>query len=150
MLLVPRSRLLPSRFWALVSIAVLGVCVAGPAPTQADVRSGSALDSAGLAAPPRSLLSHGAIPATASGADYAGALWEPASPLNYTVADRPLTDPISRLVIHVAEGSWASTYTWFRNPRAEASAHYVVSSTGRVAQMVPDRDIAWHAVGIDL
>ncbi len=80
-----------------------------------------------------------------AGPDYAGALWEPASPLNYTVADRPLTSPITRLVIHVAEGSWASTYTWFRNPRAEASAHYVVSSTGRVAQMVPDRDIAWHA-----
>src|SRR5690349_1473718 len=145
MLLVPRSRLLPSRVWALVSIAVAGVCVAGPAPTQADVRSGSALDSAGLASPPRSLISHGMSPSTASGPDYAGALWEPASPLNYTVADRPLTNAITRLVIHVAEGSWASTYTWFRNPRAEASAHYVVSSTGRVAQMVPDRDIAWHA-----
>jgi hypothetical protein len=142
---VPRSRLLPSRVWALVSIAVVGVCVAGPAPTQADVRSGSALDSAGLASPPRSLLSHALSPWAAAGPDYAGALWEPASPLNYTVADRPLTDPITRLVIHVAEGSWASTYTWFRNPRAEASAHYVVSSTGRVAQMVPDRDIAWHA-----
>jgi len=143
--LVPRSRLLPSRVWALISIAVAGVCVAGPAPTQADVRSGSALDSAGLATPPRSLLSHAMSPSTASGPDYAGALWEPASPLNYTVAARPLTNPITRLVIHVAEGSWASTYTWFRNPRAEASAHYVVSSTGRVAQMVPDRDIAWHA-----
>src|SRR5205823_10954429 len=81
----------------------------------------------------------------ASGPDYAGALWEPASPLNFTVADRPLTNPITRLVIHVAEGSWASTYTWFRNPRAAASANYVVSSTGLVAQMVPDRDIAWHA-----
>ena len=145
MLLVPRSRLHQSRVWALVSIAVAGICIAGPAPTQADVRSGSALDSAGLASPPRSLLSHALRPSTTSGPDYAGALWEPASPLNYTVADRPLTNPISRLVIHVAEGSWASTYTWFRNPRAEASAHYVVSSTGRVAQMVPDRDIAWHA-----
>src|SRR6476646_489060 len=145
MLLVPRSRLLPSRVWAVVSIAVAGVCIAGPAPTQADVRSGSALDSAGLATPPRSLLSHALTPSTASGPDYAGALWEPASPLNYTVADRPLTNPITRLVIHVAEGSWASTYAWFRNPRAEASANYVVSSTGRVAQMVPDRDIAWHA-----
>ena len=145
MLLVPRSRLLPSRVWALVSIAVVGVCVAGPAPTQADVRSGAALDSAGLASPPRSLLSHAMSPSVASGPDYAGALWEPASPLNYTVADRPLTNSITRLVIHVAEGSWASTYAWFRNPRAQASAHYVVSSTGRVAQMVPDRDIAWHA-----
>jgi hypothetical protein len=84
-------------------------------------------------------------PSTATGPDYPGALWEPASPLNYTVADRPATNPVTRLVIHVAEGSWASTYAWFRNPQAEASAHYVVSSSGRVAQMVPDRDIAWHA-----
>jgi N-acetyl-anhydromuramyl-L-alanine amidase AmpD len=142
---VPRSRLLPSRVCALISIAVAGVCIAGPGPTQADVRSGSALDSAGLASPPRSILSHALSPSAATGPDYAGALWEPASPLNYTVAARPGTSPITRLVIHVAEGSWASTYAWFRNPRAEASAHYVVSGTGRVAQMVPDRDIAWHA-----
>ena len=52
---------------------------------------------------------------------------------------------MTRIIIHVAEGGWASTYTWFRNAAAEASANYVVSSTGRVAQMVPDRDIAWHA-----
>jgi hypothetical protein len=142
---VPRSRRIQSRVWALISIAVAGACIAGPAPTQAGVRTGSALGSAGLASPPRSLLSHAMSPATAAGPDYAGALWEPASPLNYTVAARPATSPITRLVIHVAEGSWASTYAWFRNPRAEASAHYVVSSTGRVAQMVPDRDIAWHA-----
>jgi N-acetyl-anhydromuramyl-L-alanine amidase AmpD len=142
---VPRSRRIQSRVWALISIAVAGACIAGPAPTQAGVRAGSALDSAGLASPPRSVVPHAMSPSTVAGPDYAGALWEPASPLNYTVADRPATGPITRLVIHVAEGSWASTYTWFRNPRADASAHYVVSSTGRVAQMVPDRDIAWHA-----
>ncbi|HEX5557860.1 MAG TPA: N-acetylmuramoyl-L-alanine amidase [Gaiellales bacterium] len=142
---MPRSRRIQSRVWALISIAVAGACIAGPAPTQAGVRAGSALDSAGLASPPRSVVPHAMSPSTVAGPDYAGALWEPASPLNYTVADRPAAGPITRLVIHVAEGSWASTYTWFRNPRAEASAHYVVSSTGRVAQMVPDRDIAWHA-----
>ncbi len=142
---VLRSRHLQSRVWALLAVAVAGVCAAGPAPTQADVRSGSALDSAGLASPPRSVLSRAMSPSTAAGPDYAGALWEPASPMNYTVADRPATSPITRLVIHVAEGTWASTYTWFRNSSAQASAHYVVSSSGRVAQMVPDRDIAWHA-----
>jgi hypothetical protein len=129
----------------VISIAVAGAWIAGPAPTQAGVRSGSALDSAGLKSPPRSVVSHVLRPWATAGPDYAGALWEPASPLNYTVADRPATNPVTRLVIHVAEGSWASTYAWFRNPGAEASAHYVVSSTGRVAQMVPDRDIAWHA-----
>ena len=83
--------------------------------------------------------------AAPAGPDYPGALWEPANPRNYTVADRPYTNRVTRIIIHVAEGGWASTYTWFRNAAAEASANYVVSSTGRVAQMVPDRDIAWHA-----
>lgn len=76
---------------------------------------------------------------------YPGALWEPASPANYTVADRPADLPVQRIVIHVAEGGFASTYQWFRNPAVQASAHYVVGSNGEVAQMVPEHDIAWHA-----
>jgi N-acetyl-anhydromuramyl-L-alanine amidase AmpD len=119
--------------------------MAGPATTLAGARSGSPLDSAGLTTPPHSLLAHVMHVAGATAPDYPGALWEPANPNNYTVADRPLTNPVTRIVIHVAEGGWASTYDWFRNASAEASANYVVSSTGRVAQMVPDRDIAWHA-----
>ena len=82
---------------------------------------------------------------TVSGPDYPLALWHPASPWNYTIADRPLDPTIRRLVIHVAEGGFASTYNWFGNSAAQASAHYVVSPTGQVAQMVPDADIAWHA-----
>ena len=48
-------------------------------------------------------------------------------------------------MIHVAEGGFASTYTWFRNPAAQASANYVVGYDGQIAQMVPEHDIAWHA-----
>jgi N-acetyl-anhydromuramyl-L-alanine amidase AmpD len=143
---VSGSRQHRSRAWAIVAFAVVAACLAGPAPALAGARAGSALDSSGLKAPPRSLLAH--VMHVAGGVaapDYPSALWEPASPANYTVARRPLTNPVTRIVIHVAEGGWASTYDWFRNPRAEASANYVVSSTGRVAQMVPDRDIAWHA-----
>jgi hypothetical protein len=33
----------------------------------------------------------------------------------------------------------------FRAAGVQASAHYVVSRTGHVTQMVPDRSIAWHA-----
>ena len=112
--------------------------MARPAPTLAGRAPGSALDSAGLAAPPRSILPSLLNAATPAGPDYPGALWEPANPDNYTVADRPYTNQVTRIIIHVAEGGWASTYTWFRNAAAEASANYVVSSTGRVAQMVPD------------
>jgi N-acetyl-anhydromuramyl-L-alanine amidase AmpD len=123
----------------------IAACLTGPAATLAASRPASPLDSAGIAAPPTSLLAHMMHVAGPGAPDYPGAMSEPASTANYTVADRPFTDPITRIVIHVAEGGWASTYDWFRNPRAEASANYVVSSTGRVAQMVPDRDIAWHA-----
>jgi hypothetical protein len=135
-----------SRAWALVAVAVIAAGMARPAPTLAvHGQGGSALDSAGLATPPRSILPSLLNAATPAGPDYPGALWEPANPRNYTVADRPHTNQVTRIIIHVAEGGWASTYTWFRNAAAEASANYVVSSTGRVAQMVPDRDIAWHA-----
>ena len=122
--------------------AIAGAAAAWPAGAAA-----TPLGSAGLAHPPASVLPRALVGASGApaGPDYPGALWEPASRANYTVADRPLTNPVTRLVIHVAEGGWASTYTWFRNPAAQASANYVVSATGRVAQMVPDRDIAWHA-----
>ena len=127
------------------AVAAFAACLIVPAAAGAAARSASPLHAAGIAAPPASLLAHVMHVAGQAAPDYPGAVSEPASSANYTFADRPLTDPITRLVIHVAEGGWASTYDWFRNPRAEASANYVVSPTGRVAQMVPDRDIAWHA-----
>src|SRR5262249_40132467 len=33
----------------------------------------------------------------------------------------------------------------FQNPAWKASAHYVVSNSGQVTQMVAEKDIAWHA-----
>jgi N-acetyl-anhydromuramyl-L-alanine amidase AmpD len=129
----------------LAVVAAIAASLAVPAAGLAATGPASPLASAGIAAPPASLLAHVMHVAGQLAPDYPHAVSEPASPANYTVADRPLTNPITRLVIHVAEGGWASTYDWFRNPRAEASANYVVSTTGRVAQMVPDRDIAWHA-----
>src|SRR5581483_7078893 len=49
------------------------------------------------------------------------------------------------IVIHETEGSFAATVAWFRNPRARAAANYVVGRDGRIAHMVPDDEIAWHA-----
>ncbi|WP_415949234.1 N-acetylmuramoyl-L-alanine amidase [Streptomyces sp. KLOTTS4A1] len=76
-------------------------------------------------------------------ADYPPAGWVPASSSNFS---QGRSEPISQIVVHVTQGSYAGTISWFQNPQAEASAHYVVrSSDGEVTQMVRDADTAWHA-----
>jgi hypothetical protein len=79
------------------------------------------------------------------GADYPGAVWEPASAANYSAASRPHDHAIRYIVIHDAEGSCAATVNWFQNSAAQGSAHYVVCLDGTVIQTVPEHDIAWHA-----
>jgi N-acetyl-anhydromuramyl-L-alanine amidase AmpD len=78
--------------------------------------------------------------------DYGPALWVAASSSNYTVANRETDYPINYVVIHTTQGSYAGAISWFQNPSAKVSAHYVVrSSDGQVTQMVREKDIAWHA-----
>lgn len=64
---------------------------------------------------------------------------------SYTDSDRETTYDITYIVIHVAEGTYQGTISWFQYPDAQASAHYVVSKTGEITAMVCDEDIAWHA-----
>ena len=91
-------------------------------------------------------LSAGAAPAGLPAADYPPAHWLAASTSNYSPANRPLSHAIDMVVIHVTEGSYAGTLQWFRNPRAHATAHYVIrSSDGDVTQMVREKDEAWHS-----
>lgn len=72
--------------------------------------------------------------------DYAPALWV-ASP-NYS--SRSGTK-ITHIAIHTVQGSYSSCISWFQNPDANASAHYVVrSSDGQVTQMVLESNKAWH------
>jgi hypothetical protein len=68
----------------------------------------------------------------------------PASPANYSHQMRPAR-AIRLIVVHVTEGTFASAVSWFRNPRARASANYVVSRAGAITQMVPNWDVAWHS-----
>jgi N-acetyl-anhydromuramyl-L-alanine amidase AmpD len=63
---------------------------------------------------------------------------------NYTPANRAPGD-IHRIVIHVTEGRFWGTVFWFENPDAEASANFVVSRAGTIAQLVDLKDVAWHA-----
>src|SRR3712207_4298934 len=73
-------------------------------------------------------------------------LYLPASSSNYTVANRPYSHLIDKIIIHVTQGSWSSALNWFQNSRAGASAHYTVrSSDGYLGQSVAEKDICWHA-----
>ena len=63
---------------------------------------------------------------------------------NYTQAQRPM-GAIRFVVIHVTQGSFFGTVAWLRDPKAHASANFVVARDGRVQELVPLHDIAWHA-----
>jgi uncharacterized protein (TIGR03382 family) len=80
----------------------------------------------------------------AQGLDYSGATWVAASTSNYQVAARGVGS-IDHIVIHDTEGSFSGAVSWFQDPMAMVSAHYVVrSSDGHIDQMVAEKNIAWH------
>lgn len=62
---------------------------------------------------------------------------------NYARRKKP---KITAIVIHyTASMNIEGTISWFKNPKAEVSAHYVIGRDGRVVQMVKDEFAAWHA-----
>ncbi|MEU1370691.1 peptidoglycan-binding protein [Streptomyces sp. NPDC005803] len=75
--------------------------------------------------------------------DYPSALWVPADPNNYA---KGRSAAIDKVIIHVTQGSYAGSISWFQDPVSQVSAHYVVrSSDGQITQMVRDSDTAYHA-----
>lgn len=83
-----------------------------------------------------------------TGPDYGEAIWSPAAKNNFGVGRKG--EEIDLVVIHTTQGSYASCISWFRNPQAKVSAHYVVRSfDGQVTQMVCEKDRAFHAGGTD-
>ncbi|WP_433393704.1 N-acetylmuramoyl-L-alanine amidase [Micromonospora sp. KLBMP9576] len=75
--------------------------------------------------------------------EYAPARWIAANGANYTPGR---SSRITTVVLHVTQGSYAGTISWFQNPSSQVSAHYVVkSSNGEVTQMVREGDTAYHA-----
>ncbi|WP_431950357.1 N-acetylmuramoyl-L-alanine amidase [Actinacidiphila sp. bgisy167] len=71
----------------------------------------------------------------------------PAAPSNGQVSDRPANGVrIDTIVIHDIEGSYESAIASFQAPGSSTASHYVMrSSDGAVTQMVPTKDIAFHA-----
>ncbi|MCP2329108.1 N-acetyl-anhydromuramyl-L-alanine amidase AmpD [Hamadaea flava] len=92
--------------------------------------------------------------AAAAVPQYPPAHWVAANGSNYSPGR---SSAISTIVIHVTQGSYAGTISWFQNPSAQVSAHYVVrSSDGDITQMVREEDTAYHvrdansyAIGIE-
>ncbi len=85
-------------------------------------------------------------PQSGSRADYRRARWYGTNGNNYTPANRPHDLKINKIVIHVTQSSWGSAINWFKDPRAQASAHYVIRSRdGFIGQSVREHNIAWHA-----
>lgn len=75
-------------------------------------------------------------------ADFPTAVWAAASPRNYSSREG---SQVKYITIHTIQGSYASAISWFRNPNARVSTHYVVrASDGQVTQMVCEGDKAFH------
>ena len=63
---------------------------------------------------------------------------------NYTKASRTARH-IDRIVVHSTEGGFHGSVRWLQNPRARASAHFVIGRDGGIVQLVHLSDVAWHA-----
>ncbi|MFC8228773.1 N-acetylmuramoyl-L-alanine amidase [Streptomyces sp. NPDC057287] len=80
---------------------------------------------------------------TAQSPDYPPALWVAADSANFATGR---TATVDKVVIHVTQGSYAGTISWFQDAVSKVSSHYVVrSSDGQITQMVRDKDTAYHA-----
>jgi len=82
------------------------------------------------------------VDAGAKAVDFGEAIWNPASPSNYSTA----SNAMSAVILHTMEGSYAGSIAWFQNPSAQVSAHYLIrKSDGQITQMVAENRQAWHA-----
>jgi hypothetical protein len=82
-------------------------------------------------------------PARRQGAEYHGALWNPADSSNYGST----RSTIEYWMNHwIGVGTYAGAISWFKNPSSNVSAHFVIrNSDGQITQMVPINRIAYHA-----
>src|SRR5207244_2802147 len=69
-----------------------------------------------------------------------------ASTSNYTPGAGYNRTTLTYIVIHKTEGATAAgAVSWFQNPAAHASAHFVVDKNGDIYESVKPEDVAWHA-----
>ena len=82
-------------------------------------------------------------------------IWDEAHSNGWSDSSRD-SNEIYRIIIHVTQGSYSGTISWFNNPDAGVAAHYVInnhdapyssnqnSQDGKITQMVKDEDIGYH------
>lgn len=68
----------------------------------------------------------------------------------YEIIQRPSPNKMSRdgwkpdiIASHITEGSYNGAISWLCNPESSASAHFVISKTGIITQLVDIRYAAW-------
>jgi N-acetyl-anhydromuramyl-L-alanine amidase AmpD len=90
-----------------------------------------------------------ARPAVAAPPDwYPPVRWLPAASANFSAGRAGAA--INTIVIHATDGRYAGTLSWFRDPRARVSAHYVIrASDGEITQMVAEADTAFEVRGFN-
>jgi N-acetyl-anhydromuramyl-L-alanine amidase AmpD len=69
-------------------------------------------------------------------------IWKGCSPTNFRTG-RAGVKPAA-IVIHISDGCLSSADSWFNNPSAQVSAHYIVAKTGEIHQYVKEEDTAFH------
>jgi N-acetyl-anhydromuramyl-L-alanine amidase AmpD len=74
--------------------------------------------------------------------------WLPAASANYTPGRGGTA--IGTIVIHATEGPYDGALSWFQDPGASSSAHYLIRARdGEITQMVAEADTAFHARGVN-
>jgi hypothetical protein len=68
-----------------------------------------------------------------------GAQWIGPTPNLYTGGQQE----VRGLVLHIQEGTEAGSESWFKNPQAQASAHFLNPKQGQLKQLVDTADAAW-------
>jgi N-acetyl-anhydromuramyl-L-alanine amidase AmpD len=130
--------------WEPVAAWFAGIDV--PAARAAYVRQVARVQGLGAAAAQAALTQPCPPADTATGRDYATAIWR-ASP-NFNA--RPAaTGGTHMVIIHTCEGNYTGCWGWLVNPVSRVSAHYVVNEEGtQISQLVLERDRAWHIAAL--
>ncbi|WP_213997200.1 MULTISPECIES: N-acetylmuramoyl-L-alanine amidase [Tepidanaerobacter] len=56
---------------------------------------------------------------------------------------------IIAIVNHITAGDYPGCLSWMQNPKAQASAHYLITKAGKILQLVKESDTAWHAGAVN-